>query len=415
MMMSGEKTAPWLPGLKADYEAAFVESWSPYVGAIMLVLVVIGLMMSGLFWGVFGGIKLWGDWFNHLIGLDGLIGSRHELASPLMDRISLMDITLVLGAFAAALMSRQFVINRPPKLEYVWGALGGTFMGIGATIAGGCTVGGFFVPLLHSSPAGMVMWAGLVIGAILGLKVLLWTMEHITWGTAAPPVLKVPPRLLGLYPWVGLALVAAMLLWANEWYGSEDEKTASRAIIVVTGFAIGFVMHRSRFCVARAIREPFMTGEGDMSKAVVLALAVGIPLASLVFQKELVDPYIGIPPRFWIGSLLGGVIFGFGMIFAGGCGTGSLWRMGEGHLKLWLAVFFFAWSGSTASALLHKLGWITAVINLDLLEESPMGYQTFLPAMLDGWGWTYLLTGSFLLIWYLLVRYNESTERFTLF
>jgi hypothetical protein len=413
--MSGASNSAWLAGLKADYEAALVEPWSPYVGAILLVLAVSTLMLSGLFWGVFGGIKLWGDWFNHLIGLDGLLGSPHELESPLMHRVSLMDIALVLGAFAAALISRQFIINRPPRLEYVWGALGGTLMGIGATLAGGCTVGGFFVPLLHSSPTGMVMWAGLVIGAIIGLKVLLWTMEHITWGMAAPPVLKPPAGLLNLYPWLGLALVAAILFWANTWYGSADEKTASRAIIVVAGFAIGFIMHRSRFCVARAIREPFMTGEGDMSKAVILALAVGIPLASLIFQAKLVDPYIGIPPRVWLGSLLGGMVFGFGMIFAGGCGTGSLWRMGEGHLKLWLAVFFFAWSGSIAGALFHKLGWTTAVINLDLLEESPMGYQTYLPAMLDGWGWTYLATGAFLLAWYLLVRYNESSERFTLF
>lgn len=412
--MSTESGSSWLAGFKADYQAVLVEPWSPYVGAIMLILAVLSLMVSGLFWGVFGGLKLWGDWFNHLIGLGGVLGLPHELDSPLMHRISLTNITLVLGAFSAALISRQFVINRPPKLEYVWGAVGGIFMGIGATVAGGCTVGGFFVPLLHSSPAGMVMWAGLLIGAIIGLKMLLWTMEHIEWGTQAPPVLKVPAGLFRLYPWLGLAVAVAILAWATEWYGSEDAKTASRAIIVVAGFAIGFIMHRSRFCVARAIREPFMTAEGEMSKAVMLALAVGIPLASLVFQAKLVDPYIGIPPRFWVGSLVGGVLFGIGMLFAGGCGTGSLWRVGEGHLKLWVAVFFFSWSGSTATALLKKTGLIVAELNLDMLEESPIGIQTYFPAMLDGWSWTFLVTGVFLLAWYALVRYNESTEKFTL-
>ena len=413
--MGNADLSNWLKGLESDYRTAFVEPWSPYLGAILLVLAVSTLMLNGLFWGVFGGIRLWGDWFNRLIGLDGILGLPAELESPLMHRISLMDIALVLGAFAAALISRQFILNRAPRLEYLWGALGGVCMGIGATVAGGCTVGGFFVPLLHASPAGMVMWVGLVIGTVAGLKALLWTMEHVTWGMDAPAVLRIPPGVARLYPVFGLVLVLAAVFWATRWYGSADQKIASRAIIILGGFAIGFIMHRSRFCVARAIREPFMTGEGEMTKGVILALAIGVPLAALIFQAKLVDPYLGIPPRFWFGSLLGGVIFGFGMVFAGGCGTGSLWRMGEGHLKLWVAVFFFGWSGSTATGLMRRIGWTTSELNLDLIEESPMGYQAYFPAMLEGWGWTFLAIGGFLLVWYLWVRYNESTERFTLF
>jgi hypothetical protein len=399
-------------GLKADYETALVEPWSPYVGAILLLLAVFALMLSGEFWGVFGGIKLWGDWFNHFIGLDGMLGI-HAPDSPLTHRLSLMNITLVLGAFTAALLSRQFRFNRPPALEFVWGALGGSLMGIGAVLAGGCTVGAFFVPTLHASPSGFVMLAGLMIGAVLGLKLLMWTLEHITWGMRAPLPKPLSPTTLSVYPWLGLAVIVGILWWATSWYGSADEKHASRAIIVLAGFAIGFVMHRSRFCVARAVREPFMTAEGDMTKAVILALAVGTPVASLIFQAELLDPYTAIPPRFWLGSLLGGTVFGLGMVFAGGCGTGSLWRVGEGHLKLWVAVFFFAWVGSIAHALFGKAGWTVSEMNLDMLEESRLGIQTYFPAMFDGWGWTYLASGALLLLWYLLVRYNESSEKFT--
>ncbi len=94
-----------------------------------------------------------------------------------MHRISLMNITLVLGAFSAALLSRQFHLNRPPPLENIWAALGGTLMGIGAVLAGGCTTGGFFVPLTFSSAAGWAMWVGLLVGAVIGLKLLLWTID----------------------------------------------------------------------------------------------------------------------------------------------------------------------------------------------------------------------------------------------
>ncbi len=402
----------WLRGLQEDYEKVFVEEWSPYLGAILLVIITAALVASGLFWGVYGGLKLWGDWFNNFIGLGPLLGLNPESQNIFMHRISLMDITLLIGAFTAALMSRQFRISRPPKLEYIWGAAGGTFMGIGASLAGGCTTGGFFTPLTFASPAGWAMWAGLLAGAWLGLKLLLWTMEHITWGMIAPP--RGPDSALKQwYPLAGIAVLVLMLYWASSWFASEDARLASRAIIVSSGFMLGFVLHRSRFCFSRVFREPFMTGEGSMTKAMILALALGIPVTSVLLQKGTVDPFLAIPASFWMGSLLGGLIFGIGMIFAGGCASGSLWRAGEGHVKLWVAVFFFGWAGSTFSAIAGRWNLLTREMNLDLVEVTKVGTQVFLPDTSAGWGWTYAISSAMLGIWYLLVRYNESTERFT--
>ncbi len=44
----------WLSGVREDYERVFVNEWSPYLGAVLLVFVVSTLMVSGFFWGVFG-------------------------------------------------------------------------------------------------------------------------------------------------------------------------------------------------------------------------------------------------------------------------------------------------------------------------------------------------------------------------
>lgn len=143
-----------------------------------MVLLILLLMVKGTFWGVFGGLRLWGDWFNNAIGLGPLLNIKANLESPLLHRMFLMNIVLVLGALAAALMSRQFSIYRAPKLEYVWGALDGTLMGVGAMLAGGCTTGGFFTPAINSSPAGWTMGLGLLVGAVIGLKLLMWTLEH---------------------------------------------------------------------------------------------------------------------------------------------------------------------------------------------------------------------------------------------
>lgn len=403
--------ASWRGGFREDYERIFVEPWSPYVGAVLLVMVILGLMISGLFWGVVGGLRLWGDWFNSAIGLGQALKISAELDSPLMHRISLMNITLLSGAFAAALMSRQFGIRGAPKLEYVWGALGGILMGIGGTLAGGCTTGGFLTPAVHSSPAAWVMALGLMAGAVIGLKLLLWTLENISWGMQAPASGEASSR--AYYPLIGVLIVAAIVAWTFIWARAADEKIASRAIIVIGGFALGFILHRSRLCFARGFREPFMTAEGDMTKALILALAIAIPLASLLFQKKVIDPYIAIPATFWAGSLFGGLIFGVGMIFAGGCASGSMWRAAEGNLKLWVALAFFAWSASTFSGILHRWDVMTRDVNLDGIEFTKLGVQAYLPDMLGGWGWALLAGFGILLLWYLLVRYNESTEKFT--
>lgn len=404
----------WKEGFKADYERIFVEEWSHYTGAILLMLVVIALMINGLFWGVFGGVRYWGDQLNHFIGLAPLLDIHAPDEGWLTHRMSLMNIMLLLGAFTAALMSRQFQISRPPKLEIVWAALGGTLMGTGAALAGGCTTGGFFNPVLHSSPAGWAMWVGLLAGAVIGLKLLLWTLENIEWGMQAPPTLNTPESVVNLYPLIGTLLIVGVLFWAAGWYGSSDTVLVTRAVIVLLGFCIGFIMHRSRLCFARAFREPFMTAEGDMTKAVILALSIGLPLAAFLFEKKVIDPYVAIPPTFWIGSLSGGLIFGIGMIFAGGCASGSLWRMGEGHLKLWVTMFFFAWMGSIASALFKKAG-LTSLDpdNIESFDVTAVGYQAYFPNMFSGWGWTLIVGGGLLFAWYAFVRYNESTEKFT--
>ena len=406
-----------LQGFNQDYRDVFVEPWSAYTGAIALVIIMAVLMSSGLFWGVFGGLKLWGDYLNNAIGLGSVLGIKENLESPLMHRISLLDITLVMGAFSAALLSRQFHINRPPPLEYVWAAFGGILMGIGATLAGGCTTGGFFVPLLFSSASGWAMWAGLLVGAVVGLKMLLWTLENITWGMT-PGAVK-PARLKKWYPLFGVIMGLLVLYWAISWWHSDDAKKVVRALLIVSGFGIGFVLHRSRFCLSRVFREPFMTAEGEMTKALMLAVALGAPVGALLIFNGAIDPYLAVPARFWLGSVLGGLIFGIGMVFAGGCASGSLWRIGEGHLKLVVAVFFFAWSGSVTNAVLGKLGLTTAEIDIDFLdgfaEITGLGYQAFMPHLLGNWDYTLAVTYCLLAIWYAFIRYNESTSKFTVF
>jgi len=88
--------------------------------------------------------------------------------------------------------------------------------------------------------------------------------------------------------------------------------------------------------------------------------------------------------------------------------------LGEGHLKLWVAVFFFSWIGSIFSAIAKQTGLIVCETDLDLMvDTTKVGYQAYMTDMFGGWGWVYLLSFGILALWYALVRYNESTEEFT--
>lgn len=398
-------------GLREDYQRVLVDSWDAYAGSVLLVLLLLVLMVKGTFWGVFGGLRLWGDWFNNSIGLGPLLNIKATLESPLAHRMSLMNMMLVFGALSAALLSRQFSVYRAPPLEYLWGALGGVLMGMGATLAGGCTTGGFFTPAMASSPAGWAMAVGLTLGAVIGLKMLLWTLENVSWGMRAPATVDLP--LQRAFPLIGLAVVVAVVAWSMVWSHGGDERLAGHAIPILIGFAMGFVMQRSRLCFSRAFREPFMTGEGTMTKAIILGLAIGIPAAALMFQRKLVDPYDAIPATFWLGSLSGGALFGIGMVFAGGCASGALWRAGEGHLKLWLALACFAWSGSTFTGVLSHWNVLTRDTGDDNLDFTMLGKQAYLKDMAGSYELALAIGLGILLCWYLWVRYNESTEKFT--
>ena len=107
--------------------------------------------------------------------------------------------------------------------------------------------------------------------------------------------------------------------------------------------------------------------------------------------------------NFWIGSLMGGVIFGIGMLLAGGCASSTLWRIGEGQTKMVVTLVAFALTNSLLAALLK---------NLDLNEK--LGRGMFIPDTLT---W-YVTVPSFLLFfmfWAFVAIWNEKSEKFVMF
>jgi hypothetical protein len=114
---------------------------------------------------------------------------------------------------------------------------------------------------------------------------------------------------------------------------------ATQSIILIylvgtlLGLVSGFVMHRSDYCMAGMFRDIFMFRRSFRLRA----LGLQIVLTMIAFEAfrllQLLPLYpfpMLSPPS--LANLLGGFLFGIGMVLAGGCVVGTLYKMGAGSL-----------------------------------------------------------------------------------
>lgn len=154
------------------------------------------------------------------------------------------------------------------------------------------------------------------------------------------------PKLIGL----GLALVALILIPLVV--SSADR---AFAIFWLFGLAFGFALQRSRFCFASAFRDLFLLQQSRTMRAILVGMAVATLGFSLVMSNMTPNPALGVlPPDAHVVPLgwhtvVGGILFGLGMVIAGGCVSGALYRMGEGYVASWVAmggILFGLWGAS---------------------------------------------------------------------
>jgi uncharacterized membrane protein YedE/YeeE len=98
---------------------------------------------------------------------------------------------------------------------------------------------------------------------------------------------------------------------------------------------------------------------------------------------------------------LGGVIFGFGMPFAGGCASGSCWRSAEGNVKQVIALVFMGVSNSLSKMLIESSDTLASM----------MGRRVYLPQHVS-YFWSITLIVTVMLLYYLVTAWNEKTRAF---
>jgi uncharacterized membrane protein YedE/YeeE len=145
------------------------------------------------------------------------------------------------------------------------------------------------------------------------------------------------------------------------------------------GIAFGYILQRSRFCFTAAFRDPFITGSTSVTRAVLAAVSLAsigffaIKLSSVLKGDEANLNMAGVHP-IGLPLFLGAILFGVGMVIAGGCASGTLMRVGEGFTMQIVSLLFFV-LGSLWGA--HDMGVVWSKFN----ENAP---KIFLP---DIFGW----------------------------
>ena len=398
MTQAGTRPVPGPVGgaLATGYGAVFGRQWPAWVGGLLFGVLSIALFAWEKPWSVADGVRNWGDWLLNAVAItDTLIIDPHLYST------SVLNIGIIGGAFAAALLARQFHVRGAPPWELFKGVIGGCLMGIGASLSFGCNIGGFFSATSALSLSGPMMMLGLLAGAIVGLRLLVWEVSYLelpAWMTRVGRAGSSGPSdtWRRLQPLAGLGVLATGAILALVYDGLDY---TTRAGLLGFGLVIGVIMQRTRFCFVRAFREPFMTGHADATKAVAIAVVISTVGFAWLKWSDIKDWDVFVRDSFWLGSLLGGFIFGVGMSLAGGCASGALWRAGEGHIKLWVAIACFALSAS------YFRVWLT-----DSGRVERLGEAVFLPDYI-GWEMAVGAVVALMAIWYVCMTWNERRQK----
>ena len=132
------------------------------------------------------------------------------------------------------------------------------------------------------------------------------------------------------------------------------------------GLAFGAIAQRSHFCTMGALAD--VVNMGDWSRMRMWVLAIGVAMlgfnamVGLGWIKAANSLYAG-PTLLWLSQTVGGLMFGFGMVLASGCGSKTLVRIGGGNLK---SLVVFGVLGLSAWATLKG---ITAVLRVTTLDR----------------------------------------------
>jgi hypothetical protein len=142
---------------------------------------------------------------------------------------------------------------------------------------------------------------------------------------------------------------------------------AMAAVGLVGGLMLGLAARLGRFCTLGAIEDLLYGGSSDRMRMWILAIGLSVIGAFGLMQAGLFNTqstyYLSIR---WmpVASVLGGLMFGYGMALAGNCGYGCIARLGGGDMRAFVIVLVLG--VSAWATLMGPLAWMR---NSTFLQE----------------------------------------------
>jgi uncharacterized membrane protein YedE/YeeE len=185
---------------------------------------------------------------------------------------------------------------------------------------------------------------------------------------------------------------------------AEVAALATRVLFAAFGLGVlfGAIAQRTHFCTMGAVADIVNIGDWSRMRMWVLAIAVAMigfnAMVAAGWLRAADSLYAG-STLLWLSQIAGGLMFGFGMVLASGCGSKTLVRIGGGNLKS-LVVFLVL-----ALAAFATLKGITAVLRVATVAGG-QDLPSIVARMSGGdaaqyAGWIGLALGGILVAWVL--------------
>ena len=114
---------------------------------------------------------------------------------------------------------------------------------------------------------------------------------------------------------------------------------------LILGLMFGAIVQKSGFCMSAVVSNFVLMRDCRQLHAFLIAIAIAVSGTQLLNFMGLVDigesAYLA-PKMNWSGAIIGGLMFGFGTILAGGCIGRTVVRVGEGDLSAVITLAFMA-------------------------------------------------------------------------
>ncbi|XPV52663.1 MAG: selenium metabolism membrane protein YedE/FdhT [Halarcobacter ebronensis] len=386
-----------------------VKFWAPIPAVIALgILSAYYFGLTGTYWAVTGEFTRWGGHVLEAFGVDLSTWGYYKIMNMDGNIFTRIDGVMIIGMFAgciaAAFWGNNVKLRMPASNIRIFQALiGGIIAGFGARLGMGCNLASFFTGIpqftFHAWMFTIAMIVGVYLGAKFSLLPFFQSKIRLQKVSCTKPLEKDESKVKSLFT-LGSFIFIAIIIWALYLIFAQGSTKLGMAMLF--GSAFGLAIAKAQICFTSAFRDIFTTGRSELAKAIVIGMAV----ATLgVFSYIM----IGQPPKImWAGpnAIIGGILFGFGIVLAGGCECGWMYRAVEGQIHFWVVGI-----GNVIGATLLAFVWDD--LSLELATSWP---KINLLEVFGNYGGLFLNYGLLILLFALILvlekRYlNKSKNR----